>query len=252
MTENLSTGYIKIFRSIKKNWIWDDPIKLKWWIDILLDVNYADRKILIGETVIECKRGQSINSLETWAKRWRTNKSKVRRFLYLLKNDHMVVLENVQKTTRLTVCNYDSYNDWRNDSETILKTQRNGSETRVKPNNKEKKVKKEEVCTHTTFFEKEIAINIADTLIEKYKRLTSHLMGDNGEKRVYCNILKMQQLVTFAEYKKLHEVSRELSVPILDVLNEMENKPKSLAKYSSVYLTALNWMKTIAKSKENV
>lgn len=153
--ENQSTGYIKVYRSIGKNWIWEDAEKLKWWLDILLTVNYSDQKVLIGELVIECKRGQSIKSLETWAKRWRTNKSKVRRFFYLLQSDSMIVLENVKKTTRLTVCNYDSYNDARHNSETIVKRFRNDSETIVKPikEREESKEGKERNAANNIFFE---------------------------------------------------------------------------------------------------
>jgi hypothetical protein len=129
------TGYISLFRSIRKHWIWQDAEKLKWWLDILLEVNHKPQKVLIGGKLIECKRGQSLNSLLTWAKRWRTNVSKVRRFLYLLKSDSMVVLENVSKTTRLTVCKYDSYQGRRNDNETEMNFKRNGSETQANTNN---------------------------------------------------------------------------------------------------------------------
>ena len=130
-----NNGWIQLHRTIHKHWIWKDANKLKWWIDILLTVNHTDAKILIGSQLIECKRGQSINSLETWAKRWGVDKSKVRRFLILLENDTMIVTENVFKTTRLTVCKYDSYQGVRNDNETQVKRKRNASETQATPNN---------------------------------------------------------------------------------------------------------------------
>jgi hypothetical protein len=133
--ETFKNGWVQLHRTINKHWIWTDANKLKWWIDILLTVNHADAKILIGNSVIECKRGQSINSLETWSKRWGVNKSKVRRFLFLLENDSMIVLESVRITTRLTVCNYDSYQGERNANETQMKRKRNASETQATPNN---------------------------------------------------------------------------------------------------------------------
>lgn len=133
--ENYKTGFVSIFRSIKKHWIWNDSIKFKWWIDILLTVNHTDKKVNIGYEIIDCKRGQSIQSLQTWAKQFNCDKSKVRRFFDLLQKDKMICIESVQKTTRLTVLNYDSYQLYRNDSETIVKRKRNGSETKVTPNN---------------------------------------------------------------------------------------------------------------------
>jgi hypothetical protein len=128
--ENYATGYVRLFRSIRKHWIWDDAEKLKWWLDILLECNHADKKSLIGGVLIECKRGQSINSLQTWGKRWRTDKSAVRRFFKLLEGDGMIRTENVSKTTRLTVCNYGTYNDVRNDDETQTKRRRNADDTK--------------------------------------------------------------------------------------------------------------------------
>jgi hypothetical protein len=147
-----NNGWIQLHRTIHKHWIWKDANKLKWWIDILLTVNHTDAKILIGNALIECKRGQSINSLETWAKRWGVSKSKVRRFLILLQNDSMIVSESVQKTTRITVCKYESYQGKRNNNETIVNHKRNDSETMATPNNnveEEKKKKEQELKLYT-------------------------------------------------------------------------------------------------------
>lgn len=33
----------------------------------------------------------------------------------------MIVTENVSRTTRITVCNYNDYQIWRNDDETMVK-----------------------------------------------------------------------------------------------------------------------------------
>jgi hypothetical protein len=149
ISENYITGYVKLFRSIRKHWVWQDAEKFKWWIDILLEANHKDQKVLLGGKLIECKRGQSVNSLLTWSKRWRTNPSAVRRFLKLLESDAMIVTENVSKTTRLTVCNYGSYNDMRNDNETILNQKRNGHETDMKTNKNVKNDKKVFVAAAT-------------------------------------------------------------------------------------------------------
>ena len=109
--ETMSTdvGYIKLFRSTRNHWIWNNPYHFKWWLDILMTANDEDEKVSIGMQVIECKRGQAIISLSNWARRWGVSKSKVQRFLKMLENDGMICLENVTKTTRITVCNYDNY-----------------------------------------------------------------------------------------------------------------------------------------------
>jgi len=157
--ENYKTGYISIYRSIKKHWIWDDPIKFQWWMDILLTVNYSDRKVNLGYEVFDCKRGESLNSLQTWAKQFNCHKSKVRRFFELLEKDNMIVTKSVHKTTHLTVLKYDSYQIQRNDDETEVKHRRNGSETEVTPNNKDNNINKDNKL-------KERANNFGETLTQ--------------------------------------------------------------------------------------
>ena len=78
------SGWIKLYRDLNKHWIWDNSNYLKWWLDILLEVNHTDSKVIIKNKIYECKRGEKLYSLDTWAARWKTNKSKVRRFLELL------------------------------------------------------------------------------------------------------------------------------------------------------------------------
>jgi hypothetical protein len=126
-------GWIKIHRKITEHWIWSRPEYFQWWIDILIHSNFETKELLIKNKVLKCDRGEVLYSLDTWAKRWKTNKSKVKRFLEMLKKSEMIRYENETVTTRITICNYDSYQGLRNDSETEVKQERNGSETEVKP-----------------------------------------------------------------------------------------------------------------------
>jgi hypothetical protein len=105
-------GWVKIHRRIKDHWIWDDPVYFKAWVAILMQVNYDDTKVIIKKKLIECKRGQSLLSLDSWSKvvgkKW--TKKKIRHFFKLLGTDKMIITENMDRiTTRLTVCNYDNY-----------------------------------------------------------------------------------------------------------------------------------------------
>ena len=128
------SGWIKIHRNITNHWLYTEKrtfSKFEAWNDILLMVNYAECKQMIKGKVYTVKRGESICSLETWAKRWNWDKSKVRRFLILLQNDLMVVFKTDNITTHLTVCNFDTYQDERNAKETQTKRKRksNGNQT---------------------------------------------------------------------------------------------------------------------------
>ena len=136
-------SWIKLHRKIYAHWIFKDAERLRAWIIILGHVNFKEEKVALGNDLLICKRGESLMSLDSWAKlfgkNW--NKSKVRRFLNLLQNDSMIVLTNEKITTRLTVCNYDTYQDERNASETQVKRKRNASETQVTPTKESKEYK---------------------------------------------------------------------------------------------------------------
>jgi hypothetical protein len=130
------SGWIKLHRSIKDHWLYTENrvfSKFEAWNDILLSVNFSDAKQVIKGKIYNIKRGESTMSLDTWAKRWNWDKSKVRRFLTLLQSDGMIVLVSDNITTHLTVCNYASYQDERNASETPMKRKRNTNEIQTTP-----------------------------------------------------------------------------------------------------------------------
>jgi hypothetical protein len=137
------SGWIKVHRQLSNHWIWDKPEYLKWWLDILMQANIEPKKVLIKNQLIEINRGEVVYSYETWANRWKINKSKVLRFLKMLEKDSMIVLKSETVTTRITICKYDTYQGERNDSETQVKRTRNASETQVKPTKEVKELEKE-------------------------------------------------------------------------------------------------------------
>lgn len=135
-------GWISIDRCIMEHFLYKEKrvfSKYEAWIDILLNVNHSDAEVLIDNKIFNVKRGQSLYSLDTWASRWNWNKSKVRRFLNLLQECSMVVTNSEQKTTRLTVCKYDSYQGERNADETQMKRKRHANDTQTTPNNNDNK-----------------------------------------------------------------------------------------------------------------
>jgi hypothetical protein len=133
------SGWIKLDREITSHWIFKDEWKFRNWIDLLTLVNHSEQKVNIKGTVLTCKRGETLCSLDTLAKRWNCDKSKVRRFLKLLESDSMIELKSEHITTRLTICKYDTYQGERNEDETQVKHKRNGSETQMTPNKNDKK-----------------------------------------------------------------------------------------------------------------
>jgi hypothetical protein len=123
-------GWISIHRKITGHWVWEGkPYSYgQAWIDILLECNHKERKALIKKKLVTAKRGQSLNSLKTWADRWGWSIRSVRTFFELLKNDMMIDTHSVGVTTRLTVLNYDTYQTERHARD----TQNDTHETRTR------------------------------------------------------------------------------------------------------------------------
>ncbi|EKD7140213.1 DnaD domain-containing protein, partial [Listeria innocua] len=116
----MSSGWIKIYRSLQEHWIWEDEKYLKWWLDLLLLANHQDRDILINGELITIKRGQKHTS-ELWlSNRWNADRKQVRKFLELLKkNDMITITKSRQKGTTYEISNY---NDFQGISEEIRTT----------------------------------------------------------------------------------------------------------------------------------
>mgnify|MGYP007130625289 CR=1 FL=1 len=105
------SGWIKIHREITKHWIFQDAEKFKWWIDMLFLASYEDNKTVIGNKIVEVKRGQFLGSLSFFMKRWGISKERVINFLRLLQSDGMIDKMSDKNVTLITICNYESYQD---------------------------------------------------------------------------------------------------------------------------------------------
>ena len=179
------SGWIKLHRSIKEHWLYTEKrkfSKFEAWNDILLTVNFSPAKKIIKGKLINVNRGESILSLDSWASRWKWNKSSVKRFFELLKKDGMIELKNETVTTRLTVCKYDTYQSKENESETQTKRKRNANETHAKPieEEEERKEEKEEII-YRKFNHLKITIKDFERLNEIYDKDDIDMVLNNIE-----------------------------------------------------------------------
>ena len=107
----MSEGWIKLSRSIADHWLWRDPVKLKWWLDLLIMAKWKDSKEIVGQTVVDVKRGQAMASNGFLSKRWQVHPDTVRSFLRTLIADGMLVQTTYPKYNLLTICNFDKYQE---------------------------------------------------------------------------------------------------------------------------------------------
>ena len=52
-------GWISLHRKIRDHWVWKDPIKLKWWIDILMEVNHSDNMVNLEISLLNAKEAKA-------------------------------------------------------------------------------------------------------------------------------------------------------------------------------------------------
>ena len=110
---NLDSGYIKLFRSIQENPLWNvKPYdKARAWIDLLLLANHKTCEVLIKGEIVVCNRGEVLRSLNYYQNRWGWTKQKVRSYFILLVKLKMIQKKNAKITTHLTISNYNKFQE---------------------------------------------------------------------------------------------------------------------------------------------
>lgn len=109
---NKKLGFIKLYRSLKENWIWQikEPFDIRSaWVDILLSVNHEEKKIVVGRSVITLKPGQTWTSYEKMAKDWGWSYNRVKRYIKMLKSDGMIDVDATPNGSCLTVINWGNF-----------------------------------------------------------------------------------------------------------------------------------------------
>jgi uncharacterized phage protein (TIGR02220 family) len=124
-------GWIKLHRKIMNHWLYGEKrpfTKLEAWIDLMLLVNHEDTKFLLGNELVQVKRGERITSVRFLCDRWNWSNTKVKNFLMLLESEGMITHKSDCKKTIISIDKYDIYQGGIDNStteerrETITKT----------------------------------------------------------------------------------------------------------------------------------
>lgn len=103
-------GWIKLYRSIQDHWIWDNPVYLKWWLDLILMANHKPNKVLVNGEIETIDIGERLTSEVKLSERWEVDRKTVRKFLSLLEKEGMIsVKKSRQKGTTYKVSKYKDY-----------------------------------------------------------------------------------------------------------------------------------------------
>lgn len=86
------------------------------WLWMIAEAAWKPMMVRAGRAVLQIDRGQIACSLRFLATRWKWPETTVRRFLSRLAaggDDALVVIDAAQSVTRITICNYDKYQNSR-------------------------------------------------------------------------------------------------------------------------------------------
>ena len=208
-----------------------------------MQANIEPKRVLIKGQLIEVSRGEVIYSYETWANRWKINKSKVLRFLKMLEKDSMIVLKSETVTTRLTICKYDTYQGERNNSETQVKRNWNASETQVKPS-KEVKELKNEIILNRYIIEEEFFKELPMQVPFANQLKSLHNISDSDLGKFIQEYLAVNE---GKEFKAIQDLKRDFNYFVKNSINfqskatnkptyrQKEEKPKAKNIFDEIY-----------------
>lgn len=105
--------WIKLQRGIRDHWISKDAEKFQRWVFMIMEVNYAETKMPIGNELYTIPKGSSANSLRTWSGIFGCSTKSVTSFFNMLEKDGMITRKIIGKgkhsTTLVIIENYDKY-----------------------------------------------------------------------------------------------------------------------------------------------
>lgn len=178
------TGWIKMHRQIMEHWIWEDPKKLKWWLEILLLTNHSDKKTMIGGKIVTIERGTFHTSELKLSEKWNVSRNTVRKFLKLLESDGMITTNRTQNGTTIEVCNYNVFQGF-------LEEKKQQSEQRNEQQNEQRDIQQSAQLNEQ---KKDNGLNTTKEL-KNYKELENvkNVVVEPNQKNDFAEVINLYQ-----------------------------------------------------------
>jgi len=210
------SGWIKLHRSILE-WEWySDKNTKSVFIHLLLTANIENKRW----HGIEILRGQTFTSIQSLSKELKLTSKQTRNCLTKLKSSGEIGIQGANNGTMITVCNYESYQDFE---------KQEGKQTGKPRANKGQLLKNTRI--------EELIVS------EQILKLNSWI-----EKNA-PNVLNVQYQITDEQLTELKK--KYTGDKIRDYLLRMHNWKDTAKKNTSVYLTMLSWIRQDLKKERD-
>ena len=227
----MSVGYVKIHRDLVDHELWlKSPFTDgQAWVDLIMLANHKTGWIYSRGIRMDVERGQVGWSILSLSKRWRWDRSTVKKFLTFLQQQKMIKIQqqNNHITTIISICNYDK---WQSGSATESATesatnpataqQQNQQQRNTNKKNKECKeelhaVPEERLTWMTPFFNAWQEIYLGEMNCGKWAKVLNKRIKSDGQDKTlahFKNFLSSTE-VDFAFTAKFDESFGMWSVP---------------------------------------
>jgi DNA replication protein DnaD len=174
------------------------------WVYLLMSANHSDTKILLGNQLIDVKKGSFITSEIKLMAEFQWSKSKLRAFLILLESQSMIEKITDSKKTTLSIVKYIDYQELQTTKKPQKDRQRTTKEPRADTNNNDNNYNNEnkELTTILTdssnvqnfdFKKTLISFGVPESLASDWMKVRKNKKATNTEtalKRILTQISK--------------------------------------------------------------
>ena len=105
----MDKSWIKLYRNLLYSPIFENEKGLKIWIWCLLKATHIDRNQLVGQQIVELKKGQFVFGRKKASEELKMTESVIYKYIKLLKKLEMISMESNNKFSVVTVKKWEDY-----------------------------------------------------------------------------------------------------------------------------------------------